>query len=84
MQYTESEDNMFDWLAELVEGIVNFFQIVWSFINHLFQEIVYIITLLYTVVLNFPSYLVWLPSAVTAIIITGLGVCIVYKIAGRD
>lgn len=75
---------MFEFIAETLTNIGNFFKTVWDFVINFFKEIVYVIQLLASVLDNMPSYLTWLPSTVTALIITGLTIIVVYKIVGRD
>lgn len=75
---------MLQFLTESITRIIEFIKTAWDFIINFFKEIVYIIQLLANVVLNMPSYFVWLPSVVTTLIITGLSIIVVYKVIGRD
>lgn len=75
---------MIQWISNLLENIVNFFSTLWDFIIHIFEEIVYIIKLLATVVINIPSYFTWLPTSVIALIVLAIGIVVIYKIAGRE
>lgn len=75
---------MFEWIGNLLNNIVNFFSTLWDFIIHIFEEIVYIVKLLATVVINIPSYFTWLPASVIALIVLAIGIVVIYKIAGRE
>ena len=74
---------MLQYISDLLSNIGNFFSTAWDFIIHLFQEIWYIIQLLTSVITNLPGYLSWLPSSIALLIITGMSIVVVYKIAGR-
>lgn len=75
---------MIQFISETLSNIANFFKTLWDFIITFFKEIVYIIQLLGGVLLNAPSYFVWLPAVVTTLIITGLTIIVIYKVIGRD
>lgn len=75
---------MIQFISETLSNIANFFKTLWDFIIAFFKEIVYIIQLLGGVLVNAPSYFVWLPSVVTTLIITGLTIIVIYKVLGRS
>lgn len=75
---------MFEWIGEILNNIANFFTTAWDFIIHVFEEIVYIVTLLGNIILNIPSYFTWLPASVLALLVIGIGIVVIYKIAGRE
>lgn len=75
---------MFEWISSILENIANFFSTVWQFIITVFEEIVYIIKLLATVVINIPSYFTWLPPAALALVLVLIGIVVIYKIMGRE
>lgn len=75
---------MFEFLSNFIENLWTFLTTAWDFIINFFKEIVYVIQLLANVLLNAPSYFVWLPSVVTTLIITGLTIIVVYKVIGRS
>lgn len=75
---------MFEWISEVLTNIANFFSTLWDFIINLFEEIVYIIGILGSVIVNIPSYFTWLPASVLALIVLAIGIVVVYKIAGRE
>lgn len=74
---------MFEFIGNILQGIFNFFDTAFTFIIQFFKEIVYLIQLLATAVINMPSYLIWLPATVTTMIILGIGIVVVYKVLGR-
>lgn len=75
---------MFEWIANILQNIGNFFSTVWDFIINFFKEIVYIIQLLASVVINIPSYFTWLPSSVLALVILAIALVVIYKVVGRE
>ena len=75
---------MFDFISEILTNIANFFSTVWNFIINVFREIVYIIEILTTTLINMPSYFVWLPATITILLTTALAIIVIYKIMGRD
>lgn len=75
---------MLQFLTESITRIIEFFKTVWDFVINFFKEIVYIIQLLLSVVESLPSYFVWLPATVTALLVTGLSIIVIYKVIGRD
>jgi phage-related protein len=75
---------MFEWIAEILQNIGNFFSTVWDFIINFFTEIVYIIKLLASVVANIPSYFTWLPGSVIALIGLAVALVVIYKVVGRE
>ena len=75
---------MLEFLGNLLENIVNFFQTLWDFIINIFNEIVYIIQLLANVVTNIPNYFTWLPAPVLTLIILAISIVVIYKVMGRE
>lgn len=74
---------MFEWIANTLNNIADFFATAWNFIINLFKEIWYILQLLTSVVTNMPGYLSWLPTSIALILITAMSIVVIYKIAGR-
>lgn len=73
-----------DALLEFFRGIGDAIVSIFDFIIGFFQDLVYMIKLLGQVVLNIPAYFSWLPSGVIAIIVTCIGIVVIYKILGRE
>ena len=55
-----------------------------DFVIGLFEDLVYMVKLLGQVVMNIPAYFSWLPNSVLMLIVTLIGVVVVYKILGRE
>lgn len=68
-----------DWFV----GLGDFFGAVVDFVVGFFQDIAYIVKLLGEFVIAIPSYFVWLPGEVLALIVTLLGLVVVYMVVGR-
>lgn len=75
---------MFEFLSEAIQNIINFFSTVWNFIIQFFTEVVYLIKLLGSVIINMPSYFVWLPATITVLIILAISIIVVLRVLGRD
>ena len=68
-----------DFLSMIGETIVA----VVSFVVGLVQDIVFIVQLAGRVLLQIPSYFDWLPIPLLGMIVTGVTILFIYKIAGR-
>lgn len=75
---------MIQFISETLGNIANFFKTAWDFVINFFKELVYIIQLLLSVVESMPSYFTWLPATVTALLLTGLSIIVIYKVIGRS
>lgn len=64
-------------LGEVIVGIIDF---VVSF----FTDLVYIVQLIGTILAQIPAFFSWLPAELSVIIVLGITVAAIYKIAGRD
>lgn len=73
-------DAIVSFFTGLGDAIVSAFDFVISF----FSDLVYVIQLLGKVVLSIPSYFSWLPSGVSALLITLFAIVVIYKIIGRE
>lgn len=71
---------MFDVLAAIADAINGIIDFVVSF----FMDIVYIVQLIGSILLQIPSFFSWLPPGFSTLIVIILTVASVYKIAGRD
>lgn len=72
-------------------GIIEFFQAIADgvvaavqYLGDLLSDIAYMITLVTTFIAKIPAYFSWLPSAVSALIISAFSIVIIYKILGRE
>ena len=72
---------LFDILASIAEAIVAVFDFVVSF----FMDLVYIVQLLGSILLQIPSFFsAWLPPELAGLLVLIITVASIYKIAGRD
>lgn len=71
-------------IGEFFTSIGNFFKSIATVVSNVFEDIIYVLKLLYTSVSNIGTYFEWLPSAVAALLITGISVVVIYKVLGRD
>lgn len=68
--------DFFTGLASTVSAVIDF---VISF----FQDLIYIIGMLGTLLLELPSYFGWLPSVCFTLVITTFSIVVIYKVLGR-
>lgn len=71
---------LFQFLSSIGTFLRDFFRIIFNFLG----DIIYIIKVTGSVLLNIPSYFAWLPSALNALLITLFSFVVVYKILGRE
>lgn len=69
---------------EFFRGIGTAITSIFDFVIGLFQDLIYMIKLLGQVVLNIPAYFSWLPAEVIVLIVTCIGIVVIYKILGRE
>ena len=74
-----------------MQAILDFFTGLWSVITSLIdfvigiiQDLVYVIQLTGSFLIQIPTYFGWLPSAYVTLIVTIFGVVVIYKILGRE
>lgn len=75
---------MLQFISDVLTSIADFFSTAFNFVISFFREVVYLIQLLASAMINMPSYFVWLPTTITVLITTALAIIVVYKILGRD
>lgn len=73
-------DALFQILSSIGDAIVGVIDFVVSF----FMDLVYIVQLIGSILLQIPSFFSWLPAGLSTLIILIITVASVYKIAGRD
>lgn len=71
---------LFDFIAGIGEAIGAAFNFFISFIS----DIVYVVELTASFLTQIPSLFAWLPGAISALIVTGFGIVVVYKVLGRE
>lgn len=72
---------IFDLLSSIGEAIIGLFNFIVSF----FMDLVYVVQLIGTILVQIPSFFAsWLPPEIASILVLIITVASVYKIAGRD
>lgn len=71
-------------LLNMIEGFIDLVVSLANFVFDLIQDLLYLIDLLATVVLNLPDIFGWMPPAIYSIIASIFGVLVMYKILGRE
>lgn len=71
-------------IIEALQGIFDFFKMLFEFVIEFFNDVVYIIRLTAQFVARIPSYFSWLPSEVVALIVSIFAVVVIYKVLGRE
>lgn len=69
-----------DFLLGLADIINSLVQFVTDFIG----DLVYVVKLTATFVLNIPVYFAWIPGAILSLIVTIFGIVVIYKVMGRE
>lgn len=62
-----------DFLAGIVEWVAEFIEDLVTMAKYLGQAVI-----------EFPTYFDWLPASVIALLVTAVGIVVVYKFLGRD
>ena len=73
-----------DAIVSFFTGIGNAIVSAFDFIVSFFSDLIYVIQLLGKVVLSIPSYFAWLPSSISALLVTLFAIVVIYKILGRE
>lgn len=66
------------------EGIATAIVSVIDFVVSFFEDVVYLIKLTARFLGQLPSYFVWLPSPIVALLLTIFAVVVIYKVLGRE
>lgn len=75
---------MLETIKNFIVGIGDMINTGWDFLIGIFEDIAYLIKLLYTFLADIPSYFSWLPAEVVAVIVTIFGIVVVLRVIGRD
>lgn len=73
-----------DAIVSFFSGVGNAIVSVFDFVISFFSDLIYVIQLLGKVVLSIPNYFSWLPSGISALLITLFAIVVIYKILGRE
>lgn len=72
---------VFDVLAAIADAIVGVFDFIVSFL----MDLVYIVQLIGSILLQIPAFFTsWLPAELASLLVLIVTVAAIYKIAGRD
>lgn len=69
--------NFIGSIADLIVGLV-------GYLIHVISDVIYMIGLLASIVLYFPSYITWVPPTIAGSITVIISLAVVYKIIGRE
>lgn len=75
---------MLESILSVLGSIGNFFASIVDWVADFIEDLVQMAKYLGQAVVEFPSYFDWLPSSVLAILITLIGIVVIYKFLGRD
>lgn len=71
-------------ILSFLEGIANFFEVIFDVIRFIFVGAVDLVLYSTTVFANLDTYISWLPSAVVSILMFCFSAVVIYKIFGRS
>lgn len=69
--------DFFKSFAEIISALVNF-------VIGIIQDLLYVISLLGSLIVKIPDMIGWLPSACITLTISIFGIVLIYKILGRE
>lgn len=75
---------MLESILTVLGSIGNFIASIVDWVADFIEDLVQMAKYLGQAVVEFPSYFDWLPSSVLAILITLIGIVVIYKFLGRD
>lgn len=70
-------------IIDFFSGITDFIVSIVDFVIGFFEDLVYVIGLLGSFLVQIPQYLFFLPGPITAVLITIFSLAVVYMILGR-
>lgn len=74
-------------MKAIIDFFTGFVDIVVSLVNFVIDtimDLVYMISLLGSMIANIPAYFGWIPSAIVSSIVVIFSIVIIYKIIGRE
>ena len=75
---------MLESILTVLGSIGNFIASIVDWVADFIEDLVQMAKYLGQAVVEFPGYFDWLPSSVLAILITLIGIVVIYKFLGRD
>lgn len=71
-------------ILDMLEGFIDLVSSLGEFVLDWIKDLLYIIELLSTIILNLPDIFGWMPVPVFATVSSIFGVVVIYKILGRE
>lgn len=75
---------MLQSIADFFTGMIEIIKSLIDFVVGIVEDLVYVVTLCGTFIIQLPDYFTWLPSVVVSLIITTFGIVVIYKVLGRE
>lgn len=71
-------------IVEFFKGFIDIIESLVNFVIDTIMDLVYMISLLGSMIGNIPAYFGWIPSAIVSSIVVIFSIVIIYKIIGRE
>lgn len=71
-------------MFDLLHSIADYIHLFFVYLGQLCKDTVFVINLLGSFFVHIPSYFSWLPSQLLTILVTLIGIVVVYKVLGRE
>lgn len=74
-------------MSAIIDFLVGLGEVIGSLISFVFgviQDLLYVITLIGSLVVKIPDMIGWLPSACITLVVTAFSIVVIYKILGRE
>lgn len=75
---------MLESILATLQSIGDFFASVIEWVADFIEDLVTMAKYLGQAVIEFPTYFDWLPASVVALLVTAVGIIVIYKFLGRD
>lgn len=75
---------MLESILDTLTSIGDFFASVVEWVADFIEDLVTMAKYLGQAVIEFPTYFDWMPASVVALLVTAVGIVVIYKFLGRD
>lgn len=75
---------MLESILDTLTGIGDFFASVVEWVADFIEDLVQMAKYLGQAVIEFPTYFDWLPASIVVLLVTAVGIIVIYKFLGRD
>lgn len=75
---------MLESILDTLQSIGDFFASIIEWVADFIEDLVTMAKYLGQAVIEFPTYFDWLPASVVALLVTAVGIIVIYKFLGRD